>query len=87
MAKIDFHDYLLRPRLSDEARNNSMIAWCELEQQYGIKFFLRDETFRPVNEWLDDLYLKFTPAQAIFIVEQIMMNGEILFADILKHKE
>lgn len=86
-SKIDYHEHLLRPHLSDEAMHNSVQAWIELEQQYGIRFLLKDGTFRPVNEWLDDLYIRFSTIQAMFVVEQIMLNGDVLFADIKKHRE
>lgn len=86
-SKFDYHNSFLRPHLSDEAMQNSVEAWIELEQQYGIKFLLKDGTFRPVNEWLDDLYIRFTTTQAMFIVEQIILNGDVLFADIKKHRE
>lgn len=85
--KIDYTTYLLRPQLSDEARENAQVAWNEFEEKYGVKVFLKDGTFRPMNEWLDDLYLKFTTVQALYIVEQILMNGDIFFADIRRHRE
>ena len=30
--------------------------WKQIEEEYGIKFRLADGSFRPVNEWLDDIY-------------------------------
>jgi hypothetical protein len=64
-----------------------MRTWREVELTYGIKIFLEDGSVRPVTEWLDDLYLKFTPTQASKIIANIMENGHYLFADVLEHKK
>lgn len=61
------------------------MTWEQLEKEYGIKFRLEDGTFRPVNEWLDDLYLKFTYQEAWRLVVTIIQNGDELFKDILFH--
>lgn len=61
--------------------------WAEIEEKYGIKFFLRDDSPRPVTEWLDDIFLRFSPNQAYALIDEIMNNGELLFANILKHKQ
>ena len=61
--------------------------WQELEKKYKIKFILNDGTFRPVNEWLDDLYLLYTPEQVREILFTIMENADELFCNILMHKE
>ena len=34
------------------------VTWEVLEKVYDIKFRLENGEFRPVNEWLDDLYLR-----------------------------
>lgn len=62
------------------------MTWEQLEKQYGIKFKLEDGTFRPVNEWLDDLYLLFSPQEVIELINEIMENGQELFKNLLKHK-
>lgn len=64
-----------------------MKTWREVELTYGIKIFLEDGSARPVTEWLDDLYLKYTPSQAAKIVANIMENGKYLFESILEHKK
>ena len=61
------------------------MTWEQLERDFGIKFKLRDGTFRPVNEWLDDVYLKLTYKEAQLLIEIIMRNGDELFKDILFH--
>lgn len=63
------------------------MSWQELEKKYKIKFILNDGTFRPVNEWLDDLYLLYTPEQVREILFDIMGNADELFCNILMHKE
>ena len=61
------------------------MTWEELETLFGIKFKLEDGTFRPVNEWLDDLYLQFTKEDIETLMLVIMRHGEDLFADLLCH--
>ena len=61
------------------------MTWEELETLFGIKFKLEDGTFRPVNEWLDDLYLQFTKEDIETLMLVIMRHGEDLFADLLFH--
>lgn len=63
------------------------MTWEELETLFGIKFKLEDGTFRPVNEWLDDLYLQFTKEDIETLMLVIMRHGEDLFKDLLSHKE
>ncbi len=64
-----------------------MKNWEEIEEKIGIKCKLQDGSFRPVNEWLDDLYLKYTKEQAGQIVMSILENGDTLFSSILTHKQ
>ena len=64
-----------------------MKTWREVELTYGIKIFLEDGSVRPVIEWLDDLYLKYTSSQAAKIIANIMENGDYLFANVLEHKK
>ena len=61
------------------------MTWEELETLFGIKFKLEDGTFRPVNEWLDDLYLQFTKEDIETLMFVVMRHGEDLFKDLLFH--
>ena len=61
------------------------MTWEDLEKTYKIKFKLEDGTFRPVNEWLDDIYLTMNYQDAWRLIETIMRNGDELFKDILFH--
>ena len=63
------------------------VTWEQLEKKYNIKFRLEDGTFRPVNEWLDDLYLTMNYDDAWRLVMTIMRNGDALFRDVLSHKK
>ena len=65
--------------------NLERVTWEQLEKEYDIKFKLKDGTFRPVNEWLDDVYLKCSYKDAWRLIETIMRNGDKLFSDILYH--
>lgn len=65
--------------------NLERVTWEALEKQYGIKFRRKNGEFRPVNEWLDDLYLRMTYDEAWRLVMTIMRNGDRLFRDILFH--
>ena len=58
-----------------------------LEKEYNIKFRLENGEFRPVNEWLDDLYLRMTYDEALRLIMTIMNNGDSLFQDILFHQK
>lgn len=60
--------------------------WDVLELKYNIKFKLDDGSFRPVNEWLDDLYLQ-CPSRCLEMLEDIMLHGDELFKDLIKHKQ
>lgn len=85
---MDYKDFLIRPNKPNEDWLVELEAkWAELEDKYNIKFFLQDDSPRPVTEWLDDLYLRFTPAEIRSLMTDIMNNGDILFANILKHKQ
>jgi hypothetical protein len=61
------------------------MTWEQLETLFGIKFKLEDGTFRPVNEWLDDLYLQFTKEDIETLMFVIMRHGDDLFKDLLFH--
>ena len=63
------------------------MTWEQLEKEYNIKFRLENGEFRPVNEWLDDLYLRMTYNEALRLIMTIMTNGDFLFQDILFHQK
>lgn len=63
------------------------VTWEALEKVYGIKFRLENGEFRPVNEWLDDLYLRLSYNDTWLLMMTIMRNGESLFKDILSHNK
>lgn len=81
---INYNDFLIRQSLS---KKDTTSLWLQLGEEYGIEFFLQDGSFRPVNELLDDLYLKFTTDQALKIIEIILQNGDLFFADLIKHQQ
>lgn len=62
------------------------MTWRELEQKYNIKFILKNGAFRPVNEWLDDIYLRMTPSQVKAMMYEIFEHPE-LFEDLLVHQQ
>ena len=84
---FNYKDKLIREKVSEEVQAEVIAAWSQLEEKYGIKFFLKNDTPRPVNEWLDDLYLRFTPKEIQNLITDIMNQGDILFSNLLKHKE
>jgi hypothetical protein len=84
---FNYKDKLIREKVSEEVQAEVIAAWSQLEEKYGIKFFLKNDTPRPVNEWLDDLYLRFTPKEIQNLMIDIMNQGDILFSNLLKHKE
>ena len=67
--------------------NLETITRESLEKEYNIKFRLENGEFRPVNEWLDDLYLRMTYDEAWRLIMTIMNNEESLFQDILFHQK
>lgn len=85
--KFNYKEKLIRDKASEEVNAQVTAAWSQLEEKYGIKFFLKDDSPRPVNEWLDDLYLRFTPKEIQNIMMDIMNSGDILFSNLIKHKE
>ena len=60
--------------------------WVELEKKYGIRIFNKDGGFTTIDEWLDDLYLQ-CPSRCLEMLEEIMLNGDELFAHLTEHKE
>lgn len=64
-----------------------MDKWEALEKLFNIKFRLSSGEFRPVNEWLDDIYLKFNRQEMTALMDAVMLNGEDLFKDILIHQQ
>lgn len=91
MGIIDYKDYLIREKnaaLEDQnAFFDIQFEWEKLEKKYGVSFFLKDGTPRPVDEWLDDCYLKLTITQIHELMTDILLKGDILFSYILKHKQ
>lgn len=63
------------------------MTWEELEEIYGISFKLESGEWRPVNEWLDDVYLRLDPKTLQNLLILIMNNGDTLFQDLVKHKK
>lgn len=59
--------------------------WEEIEKYSGIKIKLEDGGFRPVNEWLDDLYLKCNVLEIYDLIDLIMNNADSLFGNITTH--
>lgn len=66
--------------------NLETVTWEQLEKRYKIRFKLKNGEFRPVNEWLDDIYLLMSYNDANHLLMVIMRNGESLFKDILFHR-
>lgn len=62
------------------------LDWEDIEKITNIPIKLKNGDFRPVNEWLDDLYLNFNSQQIINFIELIMTHDE-LFENILNHKK
>lgn len=60
--------------------------WAELEEKYNIRIFNEDGGFRTIDEWLDDLYLQ-CPSKCLEMLEEIMLNGDELFAHLISHQE
>ena len=61
--------------------------WIELENKYNIRIFNKDGNgFRPIDEWLDDLYIQ-CPSRCLEMLEEIMLNGDELFAHLTEHKQ
>lgn len=64
----------------------SKLNWEDIEKITNIPIKLKNGNFRPVNEWLDDLYLNFNGQQIINFIELIMTHDE-LFKNILNHEK
>lgn len=62
------------------------MTWEELEDLFDIKFKLADGNFRPVNEWLDDIYLKMNREDLRKMMKVILNHAE-LFEDLVEHKK
>lgn len=62
------------------------MTWEDLEKKYNIKFRLQDGAFRPVNEWLDDIYLIMTADELYnLLLDLYTLYGEELFSDLISH--
>lgn len=52
--------------------------WLDIVKKYGVDFVYKNE-IKPVDEWLDDVYLRLSREQAISLMEDIYDNGATLF--------
>ena len=61
--------------------------WEELENKYKIRFKDKDGKFRPVNEWLDDVYLLLNDKELRGLIVDIDENANELFKDLIEPRE
>lgn len=65
--------------------------WQDIENKYGVSFvFINNdglEEIKPVDEWLDDVYLHLTADQALCLMRDIYDNAEELFKYYITHEE
>lgn len=59
----------------------------ELENKYKIRFKDENEKFRPVNEWLDDIYLLLNDKELCGLIVDIDENANELFKDLIEPRE
>lgn len=52
--------------------------WDFLEQHFGIRFKNEDGSFRPINEWLKDVWVQ-CPSLFKEMMETIFTHGDELF--------
>lgn len=52
--------------------------WLDIVKKYGVDFVYKNE-IKPVDEWLDDVYLRLSREQAISLMKDIYDNGATLF--------
>ena len=62
------------------------LTWQDIEERFDIKFTLENGEFRRVNEWLDDIFLTFTP-EDLTVMMSVIMNHPELFKDITTHEK
>lgn len=57
--------------------------WLDIVKKYGVDFAYErvdgNIEIKPVDEWLDDVYLKLNKEQATALMEDIYDNGATLF--------
>lgn len=57
--------------------------WLDIVKKYGVDFAYENAEgnieIKPVDEWLDDVYLRLSREQAASLMKDIYDNGETLF--------
>lgn len=53
------------------------MTWKELETKYQISFIAPDNSFVPVNIWLDDIYLTFNQEKLDALLKDIFNHPEL----------
>ena len=57
--------------------------WLDIVKKYGVDFAYENAEgnieIKPVDEWLDDVYLRLNKEQAISLMKDIYDNGATLF--------
>lgn len=57
--------------------------WLDIVKKYGVDFVYENTNgnieIKPVDEWLDDVYLRLSREQAASLMKDIYDNGETLF--------
>ena len=57
--------------------------WLDIVKKYGVDFAYENAEgnieIKPVDEWLDDVYLGLSREQAASLMKDIYDNGETLF--------
>ena len=57
--------------------------WLDIVKKYGVDFAYENANgnieIKPVDDWLDDVYLRFSREQAASLMKDIYDNGETLF--------
>ncbi len=61
--------------------------WEELENKYKIRFKDKDGKFRPINEWLDDVYLLLNDKELYGLIVDIDESANELFKDLIEPRE
>lgn len=61
--------------------------WEELENKYKIRFKDENKKFRPVNEWLDDVYLLLSDRELCGLIVDIDESANELFKDLIEPRE
>jgi hypothetical protein len=62
------------------------MTWKEIEDRYHLSFHLQNGDFKPLDEWLDDVYLQLTKVEAMNLISDIMDSPE-LFSHMFSHKK